>query len=758
MPYSNFFLKMFFLPVLSICIGSSCAQEPADFVDPFIGTGVHGHTFPGATLPFSLMQVSPDTRLTWSGYGYNDTIIKGFSHTHVSGVGCTDFLDIMFMPVTGELVYYPEKEYEGEGGCNSSFSHEREQASPGYYRVMLDRYDTEVELTATRRGAIHRISYPKDARSHLIVDLVHGPYPGGCSIHPDELHDTVMVSGLEIIDDQSIRGYKVSSGWGNEQHVYFYAEFSKSIASSVIWEEDQIVSSGRSESGKIKCGLSFENNGEPLLVRIAISPVSMEGARMNFDAELRSKDFTEVRMAAREAWNQQLKKIRVEGGISQDQKEIFYTALYHSMQCLYLFQDVDGKYRGADMEIHRAEGFENVLGFAGFWDIYRAALPLQVLLNPDISENLLNSMLAFYEEYGQLPIFPLAANETMTMLGYHAMPAIADACAKGVRGVDAMKLYEAMDHSVSIDSFGVWLKEWQGIWNYKRIGYVPCDLEFSSVSKTLEYAYDDWCVAQMAKMMEREDDFAYYMDRARNYRNVFDASSRYMRPRKYDGSWLTPFDPWEAGHHRGHYAEGTAWQWTFFVQHDIPGLIDLFGGKEAFISKLDSLFEVSSELKGDVYTADIAGLIGQYAHGNEPSQHIGYMYNWAGQPWKTQETIRRIVTELYGSDPEGICGDDDTGQMSAWYVFSALGFYPVAPGSTEYALGAPQFGKAEIILPTGGKLKIIAEDLDRENLYIQSLEINGSEWHMPFVDHSQILDGGTWKFRMGPEPNREWFR
>ncbi|MBE0654617.1 MAG: GH92 family glycosyl hydrolase, partial [Bacteroidales bacterium] len=647
--------------------------------------------------------------------------------------------------------------YPGEGGYNSRFSHEQEEASPGYYRVKLLRYGIDVELTATRRGAVHRITFPEDSTCNLLVDLVHGPYPGGCTIHPDEQYDTVTASVLEILDDSHIRGYKVSAGWGKDQHVYFYAGFSRPILSSIIWQEDEIAADYRAEGPKIKACLSFSNEKDPLQAKVAISTVSMEGAEANFLAELGSKDFNDVREEARNTWNRQLKKIRVENGIAEDQESIFYTAMYHSMQCLYLNTDVDGKYRGADRQIHQAEGFENILGYAGFWDIYRAALPLQIILNPDVNSNLVNSLLVFYEQHGLLPVFPVAQTESMTMLGYHSMPVIADAYAKGIRGYDEKAVYEAMKYSAMKDSFGVWMKEWQGIWNYKEIGYVPCDREYSSVSKTLEYAYDDWCVARMAGMLQQEDDQAYFLKRSMNYRNVFDSISRYMRPRNYDGSWLQPFNPWEAGHHRGHYAEGTAWQWTFFVQHDIPGLISLFGGREPFVAKLDSLFEVSSELMGDVYTADISGLIGQYAHGNEPSHHIIYLYNYAGQPWKTQERIRQVITTQYHNDPDGISGDEDTGQMSAWYVFSALGFYPVCPGSTEYAIGAPQFEKSELQLPTGKTLRITCRNHNVQNKYIQSLVLNGQEHRTPFVSHDQLMEGGEWVFTMGSGPNLEWF-
>ena len=741
--------------IFLLCTLSSFGQTKKDytkFVNPFIGTGPHGRNSPAASYPFGLVAVGSDTRTQSSGYNYADTEINGFCQTRASGIGCSDFLDILFMPISGQLAD-AEKNGFATNEYKSAFSHKDESASPGYYSVILKKYDIKASFTVTNRCAYHEYQYPKGKKQQVLVDLGYGGCCG-CSIYPDELVDTIMDSGIERIDDRHIQGYRISSGWAKEMHVYFYAEFSRPIKKSEIISDAKYVLGNRTKGKYVQALFQFDSqSADPVYVKVGISAVSEEGARKNLEAEIAQQTFNQVKQKTHDVWNEQLGRINMEQPLDAAQTTTFYTALYHSMFCMYTFDDVDGKYRGVDKKIHQTDGWTNYMGMLGLWDVFRAALPLQTFLNPGKMNDLMKGFISYGEQHGLLPIFPIAGNETMTMIGYHSMPVIADVYSKGIRNYDANKLFEMMKLNATRDSFGVWMKRTYGVKNYKKYGYVPADLENSSVSKTLEYSYDDFCISQMARMLGKTEDYNFYLNRSKSYKKVYDANSGFMRGRLADGSWRTPFDPLEAGHHRSDFVEGTPWQWTFFVPHDPKGLATLLGGNQKLTLKLDSLFSASSELKGAVNKGDITGLIGQYAHGNEPSHHTIYMYNFGGQPWKTQLRIRQVCSTLYNDTKDGLCGDDDTGQMSAWYVFSSMGFYPVTHGTGVFVIGAPQAGRFVMKLSNGKNFTVIAKNISKENMYIQQAYLNGKEYSKSWITYDNIMKGSTIQFVMGSKPS-----
>jgi len=717
-------------------ISTPASREGSDYValvDPFIGTGGHGHTYPGAALPFGMVQLSPDTRLTgWdgcSGYHYSDSLLYGFSHTHLSGTGASDYGDILFMPTTGPVVLERGGPDDTSTGYASRFKHERETASPGFYSVLLDDYGILVELTATKRVGLHRYVFPESDSSNVIIDLTH--------------RDRVIDSFIRFVTDTEIEGYRRSSAWARDQRIYFVARFSKPFRSFGLSAGAGMRRGVRQASGiHIKAFVSYgTNEGEELIVEVALSAVSCEGARRNLEAESPGGDFERASRAARDEWDSALGKIRVEGG-TDEQRAVFYTALYHAMLAPNLFMDVDGAYLGRDLEVHRAEGFEYYTVFS-LWDTYRAEHPLFTIIEQERTVDFIETFLAQYEQGGLLPVWELAANETFCMIGYHAVPVIADACIKGIGGFDAPTALEAMKASAMQDHFG--------LDHYREIGYIPSEGEGESVSKTLEYAYDDWCIAQVASALGLEDDYLYYIQRAQSYRNLYDPSTGFMRAR-FNGGWYEPFDAFEVNFN---YTEANAWQYTFYVPQDVSGLMELMGGSAQFARRLDSLFAASTELSGRGQP-DITGLIGQYAHGNEPSQHMAYLYSYAGRPWKTQAAVRRIMDGLYGAGPAGLCGNEDCGQMSAWYVLSALGFYPVTPGSDIYVIGTPLFPRAAIGLGGGKSFVIEAADVSSDNIYVQAAVLNGKPYTRSYVRHRDIMRGGTLRFEMGPEPNEGW--
>ena len=703
--------------VALLAVAAPAAERLTSKVNPFVGTGGHGHTFPGATMPFGMVQLSPDTRLDgWdgcSGYHFSDTRVFGFSHTHLSGTGVSDYGDVLLMPGIGEVRL--ENGAGGGPGYASSFSKATEEAAPGYYAVTLADSGVRVELTATERVGLHRYTFPAGAPAHVVLDLEH--------------RDEVLDAWMRFVGDREIEGFRRSRAWAADQRVYFVARFSRPF------EERGSAEGGR--KGFVRLGRA----GGPVVVAVGISAVSVEGARRNLDAEAADGDFDAARVGADAAWEHELGRIRVEGGTAE-QQTVFYTALYHCLIAPNLFSDVDGAYLGRDLAPHRAEGYRHHTVFS-LWDTFRALHPLLAITHRERTSEFVRTFLAQYREGGRLPVWELAANETDCMIGYHAAPVIADALAKGIGGFDPALALEAMVHSAE--------QERLGIGAYRRLGYVPAEEEPESVSKTLEYAYDDWCVAEVARRLGRTDVAARYLDRSQGYRNVFDPATGFMRARM-EGVWFAPFDPAEVNFN---YTEANAWQYAFFVPHDMDGLVALHGGRERFAARLDALFAADSRLAG-VQQADITGLVGQYAHGNEPSHHVAYLYAFAGQPWKTQRLVRRLLDEMYSARPDGLAGNEDCGQMSAWYVLSALGFYPVAPGTNQYVLGAPLFPKATIRLESGRELVVRAEGVSPRAVYVRSARLDGAPHTRAWIEHERIARGGELVFEMAEQPNTSW--
>lgn len=708
-------------------------QSPTVYVDPFVGTGGHGHTYPGATVPFGMVQLSPDTRLTgWdgcSGYHYSDDIIYGFSHTHLSGTGISDYGDILLMPTAGDVRLNALGARGTADGYASHFSHRNERAAAGFYSVRLDDDQILAELTTTPRVGFHRYTFQPTADANVILDLTH--------------RDKVLDSGLRVTGVNRIEGFRRSEAWAKDQLVHFVAEFSQPFKSYGI-AVDGRVESGRSEAHgtNVKAFFTFDaRSGAPVMVKVALSPVSAEGAAKNLAAELGHWDFDRAKSDADRAWAQALGKIEVTGG-TREQRVNFYTALYHSMLAPNLFMDVDGRYRGRDLKAHTAEGFDNYTVFS-LWDTFRAAHPLYTIVEQKRTADFVNTFLAQYEHGGRLPVWELAGNETDTMIGYHAASVIADAAAKGIKGFDLERAYAAMKHSARLKHFGLDA--------YARRGYISSEDEPESVSKTLEYAYDDWCVAVVAKLLGRQDDYEHFIRRAQNYKNLFDPATGFMRARR-NGGWVTPFDPREVNFS---FTEANSWQYSFFAPHDIGGLVELSGGSTRFARRLDELFAAESGTTGREQ-ADITGLIGQYAHGNEPSHHVAYLYNFAGRPWKTQARVRQIMDTFYAPRPDGLIGNEDCGQMSAWYVLSAAGLYQVAPGRPLYSIGTPLFEELRFNLESGKTFVVKARGVSSKNIYIQSARLNGRPYAKPYLTHADIMNGGEIVYEMGPTPNTSW--
>ncbi|MGB4329153.1 MAG: GH92 family glycosyl hydrolase [Tenuifilum sp.] len=720
--------------VLMQAVSLWAQKGPADYVNPFIGTDFHGHTYPGATVPFGMVQLSPDTRLTgWdgcSGYHYSDRVIYGFSHTHLSGTGASDYGDILFAPVTGKSPIFENSKY------SSPFNKKNEQAKAGYYSVFLDKYKVKTELTTTARVGFHRYTYTKPNEPAMVIDLSH--------------RDKVLEAWFKVTGKNEIRGYRRSSHWAKDQKIYFVARFSEPFALGPKFTDDSgEMSSLSNEDGtievhgtKLKAWVQFPKlKNKVLLVKVGISFVSEEGALKNLEAEVPGWDFDGVVEAARKQWNEELSKIQVEGGVPEE-LTTFYTAMYHAMVVPNIFSDVDGLYRTMDGNIHSAEGFTPYTVFS-IWDTYRAWHPLMTIIDTKRTSDYINTFLSHYRYGGRLPVWELAANETDCMIGYHSVSVITDAWVKGIRGFDANYAMQAMKHSANLNHFGLQF--------YKHFGFIPGDMEHESVSKTLEYAYDDWCIAQMAKGLGKDDDYISFIKRAQSYKNLFDPETRLMRPR-LNGGFKHNFNPAEVDQH---FTEANSWQYSFYVPHDVTGLIYLHGGMEKFEAKLDELFNAPSQLAGR-NQADITGLIGQYAHGNEPSHHMAFLYNYVGKPWKTQQLVKRIMNEMYSHKPDGICGNEDCGQMSAWYILSAMGFYPLCPGSTQYAIGSPLFPKITINLENGKKFTLIAENLNNQNIYIQKATLNGNPITRSWIDQAEIMAGGELVLTMASTPSDTW--
>ncbi|MEQ1604328.1 MAG: GH92 family glycosyl hydrolase [Pyrinomonadaceae bacterium] len=768
------------VPVCFLLFSATLTAQPRDFakwVNPFIGTGGHGHTFPGATMPFGMVQLSPDTRIdNWdgsSGYHYSDDTIYGFSHTHLNGTGIPDYCDILFMPTVRPAIIEMQDRPDFKG-YPSKFQHQNERAEPGFYSVKLDDSGIGVELTATQHVGLHRYTFPESNRAVIFLDLVW--------------RDKLLDGSIRQINSTTIEGFRRSSSWAKDQAVYFAAEFSRPVNATNL-------AGTKGSKSVVRGEFDFQTiAGEKILLKVAISHTSIEGARKNLESELPGWDFEKVRADAKAAWNKELSKIEVSGG-TDDQTTTFYTALYHTMIQPNIFNDVDGSYLGMDKKVHslsqaRTLGPERVAAGAkrdrgvapsaanrkppeggtpsggdqytifSLWDTFRAAHPLYTIIEQKRTVDFINTFIRQYEQGGRLPVWELAANETDCMIGYHSVSVIADAMAKGLTGFDYEKAYAAAKHSAELDHFG--------LAGYKKRGYISMEDENESVSRTMEYAYDDWCIAQMARILAKKKgtaslvgdqvvhsgdtaslqrDLQRYEARARYFENLFDTKTGFFRPKK-NGGFVEPFAPNEVTFG---FTEGNSWQYSFFVPQDVEHLVKLHGGRDKFTAKLDELFATDQKLGGREQ-ADLTGLIGQYAHGNEPSHHITYLYDYIGQPWKTQKLVRRIMDEFYHPAPDGLIGNEDCGQMSAWYIMSASGFYEVAPGKPEYALGTPLFPEMKYRLENGKTFTIRAKNVSAKNFYIQSATLNGQPHKKAFLTHADLMKGGVLEFTMTDSP------
>lgn len=686
-------------------------------VNPFTGTDAHGHTFPGATLPFGMVQLSPDTRLDgWdgcSGYHFSDSVIYGFSHTHLSGTGCSDYGDVLLMPFKGMgSLFSPE--------YASPFHHATEKAIPGYYSVFLEKDSVFCELTTTFRTGMHKYTFGKTESPVIILDLTH--------------RDKLLHSWVEISPSGEVIGLRRSAAWAKDQKLFFCIRFNTKIVKTEIYKNNQLQSGNKITGDNIKVIFRFEPVVHPILVKVGISGVDETGAQNNLNTENPGWNFDSVKTAAYSTWEKELNKIRVEGGSSNDRKT-FYTSLYHCMISPNLFSDCDGRYRGMDDTIHKAENFDYYTVFS-LWDTFRALHPLLTILDEKRTRDFILTFLAQYQQSGSLPVWELWGNETNCMIGYHSAPVITDAIMKGIPGLDAQLALEAMKSSA------------KSLNSYIKNQFIPANEEHESVSKTLEYAYDDWCIAQTAKQLGKTKDFKEFIKRAQYYKNIFDWSSGFMRPRE-NGRWLIPFDPTEVNNH---YTEANSWQYSFFVPHDVNTWMGYLGGAKNLSQKLDTLFKTPSKTSGRTQV-DITGMIGQYAHGNEPSHSIVSLYNFCGQAWKAQKTIKIIRDSLYSPKPDGLCGNEDCGQMSAWYVFSALGFYPFCPGDTNYIIGTPLFPKASLCFENGNKLQITVRKNAPSDFYVQSASWNNAALQKSFISHQKLARGGTLHFEMAEKPN-----
>jgi len=706
-------MKRLFLPLLLLCL-AACTQQPkadyvtdaAKYVDPFIGTGGHGHTFPGATVPFGMVQFSPDTRMNdWdgcSGYHTSDNTILGFSTTHLSGTGCSDYGDFRFMPFDSL----------------ATFKHENEDAQAGYYSVVLDD-GVKVELTAGDRVGMMRCTYPESSPQHLFLDMLHGVN--------DEI---VFEQKVNVENDNAISGFRRTRDWANEQYLYFYAEFSKPI--------------GHYTNSEYTTHLQFAENDGPLVMRIAISAVDVEGAKSNLKAELADGDFDfdALRQKAYDKWNKELLRYEV-ADPNESNKTVFYTALYHCMIAPNLFSDADGRYRAHDLKVYKSE--RPVYTVFSLWDTFRSLHPLFSLMQRERTLDFINTFINKYEtnEHHMLPVWELAANETYCMIGNHAIPVIADAYFAGIRDFDTEKALEAMVAS-SKDDF-------RGMGAYMKYGYIPIEAEGEAVSKTLEYAYDDWCVARMAEDMGKQDIADEFYARAQAYKNIYNPENQFFQGRR-NGGWARPFDPAQVNFT---LTEANSYQYGFFVPQDINGHVDLMGGRDSYAAKLDALFNAPSNLTGR-QQPDITGLIGQYAHGNEPSHNTVYMYNFVGQPVKTQKYVKQVMDDFYTDRRDGYSGNEDCGQMSAWAVFSCMGFYPATPASEYYVLGLPRFERTRLTFESGKQFEVIAKNLSEKNCFVQSVNLNGKPLARSFVTFDEVHNGGTLEFIMTDQANSTW--
>lgn len=735
-------MKRFFVAVSTLVVLlSSCGQqhEPVkefdytQYVNPFIGTDFTGNTYPGASVPFGMVQLSPDNGISgWdriAGYFYPDSTIAGFSHTHLSGTGAGDLYDFSFMPVT-----FPYKEAAGDLGIHSKFSHDEEGAEPGYYWVNLKDYGIKVELTSTERTGIQRYTFPKsDAAVFLNLKKAMN-------------WDFTKDSQVEVVDSVTIQGYRMSEGWAPDQRLFFVTKFSKPFKAFNMDTTEILYPADKRRTGTAYVArFDFDmNEGEQLVVRTAISGVDIDGAKKNLAAEATTNDFDGYRAAAKSMWNKELSKMTAVGP-NHDDLVNFYTGLYHSMLAPTIYSDVDGRYRGPDMKIHQTDGWINYSTFS-LWDTYRTAHPLYTYMHPERVKDMVLSFLAFYDEAGRLPVWNFQGNETDMMIGYHSVPVIVEAYLKGIKGFDAERALEACVKTANID-------EYRSIGLYKQLGYVPYNKEGESVSKTLEYAFDDYAIALMAKAMGKDSIYNDFYRRSQFYRNQYNKETGFMQPRDDKGNWIANFDPKE---YTEHITESNGWQYVWYVPQDVEGLIEMAGGKEPFAAKLDSMFTLVPE-ENEELPIFSTGMIGQYAHGNEPSHHVIYLYNAVNQPWKTQQYAAQVMNDLYRNAPHGICGNEDCGQMSSWYVFSAMGIYPVNPVALRYEIGTPLFESVSMKLDNGKEFKVIAHNFSKENIYVQGVKVNGQVYDKSYITNDQIMSGATVEFEMGNKPGPVWY-
>ena len=731
---------LFAAALLGSCTQPAAEENYTRHVDPKIGTEGHGHVFVGANVPFGLVQVGPTSiPQTWdwcSGYHASDSTVIGFSHTHLSGTGIGDLFDVTVMPVTGEVTYARGTEDDPASGLWSYADRTREITKPGYYSVPLVRYGITTEMTATARVGLHRYTFPASDAAAVVFDLENG----GCW---DKATDT----GFRFSDDSTrIAGWRCSTGWAKNQEVYFVAEFSKPAKGISYLQPGEIDDSKMPRIAARYARVDFDTaEGEQVLVKVALSPVSIEGAKANLAAELSGWDFDATAAAADKAWNDELSKVKIETE-DETSKRIFYTALYHTMVAPSLFCDVNGDYRGADGKVHENPGRDTYTTFS-LWDTYRAAMPLMTVLHPERMPDIIQTMLHIADEQGRLPVWHLWGNETDCMVGNPGIVAVADAIVKGIGGFDREKAFETIRKTAMNPDRGNGLR--------MEYGYIPCDLFNEAVAYDMEYALADGAAARAAETLSKAEDAKYFEERSHSYRNYFDPVTRFMRGRDSKKGWRTPFNAFASTHRADDYCEGNAWQYTWLAPHDVKGLEGLFGSRAKMIEKLDSLFTVSSVIEGGETSPDISGLIGQYAHGNEPSHHILYLYTMLGQPWKTADKVREVLTTLYHDRPDGLSGNEDVGQMSAWYVLSSLGMYEAEPAGGRYWFGSPLFDRAEVTVP-GGVFTITAENNSAANKYIQRVWLNGQPYTKPWIGHADLMKGGELIFEMGPE-EKVWY-
>ncbi len=715
-------------------------NKNSSYVDPFIGTGGHGHTYPGATVPFGMLQVSPINGISnwdWcSGYHYSDSIAVGFSHLSLSGTGIGDLADILFMPVNKKIDLSAKSKSRASVPYKSSYSHKNEKATPGYYQVFLEDHNINVELTTSKRTAYHKYAFKNGDKQSVIIDL-------GFAIN----WDVALETSLHIEDEYTLSGYRFSKGWAKNQKVFFVAKFSKPITEYNLFEDNNKKESSHVKGIKSSTQLFFGNeDGNQLFVKVALSSVSVNNAKDNLKEG--GFNFETIKTEAETTWDSALTKIEVETPIDS-LKTMFYTAMYHAQLAPVTYSDKNGEFRKENDEIVTASNY-TAYSTLSLWDTFRAEHPLLTLTAPNKVSDIINTMLAYYETKKVLPVWTLYANETNTMTGYHSIPVIVEAYKKGIRGFDAEKAFEAMKTTMMQDE--------RGLNHYKKYGYIPYSLQDESVTITLEYAYDDWCVAQMAKALGKHDDYEFFLNRSKAYRYLFDKDTGFMRGKAVDGnSWNEPFDPKHSNHReQTDYTEGNAWQHSWFVPQNIEDFISLHGSDAIFASRLEKLFTESSEITGNNISADISGLIGQYAHGNEPSHHIAYLFNKVNQPWRTQYWARHILNTQYNTTPNGLSGNEDCGQMSAWYAFSSIGLYPMNPASGNYEIGSPIFEKTTISISKEKTFIIEAEHVSDKNIYIQSATLNREDFNQTSISHQQITKGGILHFVMGDQPNKNW--